>query len=107
MTASTSASMDDEEKNIWEYVIKEEAAYLIPLSQNTCLELIGCLHNIHQLLSDDITEKLKIDSYLNSVVTAIVMAGQGDGERIVHEVMVKNSMLHFDKELEELLNGKG
>ena len=97
---SESADALPETSDVWDFIDNGNVGFLVPLTATKSLDLLSCLHNVHIEMQRDVN---LADEYLTSVVTAMVAAAEGQGDKIVDEIIIRDSMANFDQKYYDVI----
>jgi len=100
MNESENASMNADQA-VWDYIKENPRILGLPLSEKKGLDLLAALRDVYE------TTKQNADAgmfLLTVLANVLVAAAQGDGDEVIEEVTVIESMLEFDREVKKVLD---
>lgn len=100
---SESEDVSAEEADIWEYVKNNKQLIGFPLSDNSGLDILSALADVYENIDKDPTGSKKM---LTLIVTVMLSAISGEGDKVVSEIRVSSAMENFDESIKEILNEK-
>lgn len=92
-----------QDEGIWDYIKAHPKILGLPLSNDKGLDILSAMRDIHETIK---VSPKDADSMLTLLAGVILATSQGDGEEILNEVIVAESMNAFDREAKELFNEK-
>mgnify|MGYP003334521474 CR=1 FL=1 len=99
MNESESASIGGE--NVWEFIADNPKIMGVPLTDNKGLDILSALRDVYMVSKQNPEVGLGLLTVLANVLVA---AAQGDGDEILQEVTVFESMMDFDEQVKEILD---
>lgn len=98
---SESIDVFQDNNEFWEYVKENPLVLGIPVSESKGLDLLSALKDIREAYLKDVKVG---DTMLTLLGTLLLGAANGDGDKMVEEVIVSEAMVDIDKDLKEILN---
>jgi len=86
---------------IWDYVRDNSKIMGIPVSEHKGLDLLSALRDVYKTI--DVDPKAA-QTLLTLLANVLVATSQGNGDAIVEEVIVQESMQQLDDQLKGLLD---
>jgi hypothetical protein len=86
---------------IWDYVRDNPKIMGIPVSEHKGLDLLSALRDVYKTI--DVDPKAA-QTLLTLLANVLVATSQGNGDAIVEEVIVQESMQQLDDQLKGLLD---
>lgn len=100
MSESENAFLNEGD-NVWDF-IKEHPRYMgIPISNRQGLDILNALRDVW------VTNKVdtdKANQMLTMLAAVLVSVQEGQGDKIIEEVLVQEAMIDFEQEAKEILN---
>ena len=100
---SESENVSAEEADMWEYVKNNKQLIGFPLSDSSGLDILSALADVYENIDKDPAGSKKM---LTLIVTVMLSAISGYGDKIVGEIRVSSAMENFDESIKEILNEK-
>jgi hypothetical protein len=100
MNESENASMNADQA-VWDYIKENPRILGLPLSEKKGLDLLTALRDVYETTNKNTEAGMLLLTILANVLVA---AAQGEGDEVVEEVTVIESMLDFDKEVRKVLD---
>jgi len=100
MNESENASMNADER-VWDYIRDNPRILGLPLSEKKGIDLLAALRDVYETTKWDADAGMLLLTVLANVLVA---AAQGDGDEVIEEVTVIESMLEFDREVKKVLD---
>lgn len=101
MTESEDVSANAAE--MWEYIKNNKRIIGFPLSDNSGLDILNALKDVHDSINEDPEGAKKM---LTLIVTVMLSAVSGHGDEVVSEIQVTSAMENFDESIKEILDEK-
>lgn len=101
MTESEDVSANAAE--MWEYIKNNKRIIGFPLSNNSGLDILNALKDVHDNIDEDPEGAKKM---LTLIVTVMLSAVSGHGDEVVSEIQVTSAMENFDESIKEILDEK-
>jgi hypothetical protein len=101
MTESEDVSANAAE--MWEYIKNNKRIIGFPLSDNSGLDILNALKDVHDSIDEDPEGAKKM---LTLIVTVMLSAVSGHGDEVVSEIQVTSAMENFDESIKEILDEK-
>lgn len=90
-------------KMIWKYIEENPKLVGIQVSDKQGLDILNALKDIYETLDDN----LEMGKDMLTMLAGVILASaQGQGDKIVNEVMVQEAMSRFDSSMKDILNEK-
>lgn len=101
MSESPSASMSNEEDNVWKFIKDHPRLIGLPISDRQGLDLLNSLGDVADMIPKDPVMAHKM---LTMIATVIVASVTGNGNETIEELLVAEAMYNFDTETKEILS---
>jgi hypothetical protein len=86
---------------VWDYIKENPRILGLPLSEKKGLDLLTALRDVYETTNKNTEAGMLLLTILANVLVA---AAQGEGDEVVEEVTVLESMMDFDKEVRKVLD---
>jgi len=86
---------------VWDYIKENPRILGLPLSEKKGLDLLTALRDVYETTNKNVEAGMLLLTILANVLVA---AAQGEGDEVVEEVTVLESMMDFDKEVRKVLD---
>ena len=96
-------NVSDETQEFWEFIKDNKQIVGIPVSNNSGLDLLSALRDVHETISSNPDGAKKM---LTLIATVIFASATGESEELVNEIQISAAMEQFDKNITEILNEK-
>jgi hypothetical protein len=100
MSESENVSMDNPTL-VWDYIGENPLLMGIPLSESKGIDLLSALHDVYRASKTDVQAAQMLLTLLANVLVA---ASQGDGDKVLEEVIVQEAMVKFEQEARKVLD---
>ena len=101
MSESENASMNADQAAVWDYIRDNPRILGLPLSEKKGIDLLTALRDVYETTNQNTEAGMLLLTVLANVLVA---AAQGEGDEVIEEVTVIESMLDFDKEVKKVLD---
>jgi hypothetical protein len=101
MSESENASMNADQTAVWDYIRDNPRILGLPLSEKKGIDLLTALRDVYETTNQNTEAGMLLLTVLANVLVA---AAQGEGDEVIEEVTVIESMLDFDKEVRKVLD---
>ena len=100
---SESEDVYQNSKVVWDFIKENPRALGIPISDKQGLDLLNALRDIYLTMDRNVEDAKQMMTMLAGVLVA---AAQGDGDKILEEVLVQEAMFKFEDTVKDILNEK-
>jgi hypothetical protein len=100
---SESEDVYQNSKVVWDFIKENPRALGIPISDKQGLDLLNALRDIYLAMDKNVEDAKQMMTMLAGVLVA---AAQGDGDKILEEVLVQEAMFKFEDTVKDILNEK-
>jgi hypothetical protein len=94
-------SYPKENDSFWDYVKENPRIIGLPVSENKGIDILGALRDIREAYK---VNGIKGDIMLTLLGSLLVGAAQGQGDKMIEEVIVSEAMDSFDTHLKGILD---
>lgn len=101
MTESESASMDELPEKVWDFIKDNPKIIGMPITENKGIDLLNALRDIYKMIEID---QQVAQNMMTVLANILVAAAQGDGDKLVEEVLVQDAMADFDQQIGVILD---
>jgi len=91
------------DETVWDIVKNNPRALGIPISDKKGLDILNALRDIY---IENQTNPKAANNMLTMLAGVLLAAAQGDGDKIIEEVLVQEAMFKFDENIREVLDEK-
>lgn len=98
MSESENASTDND---VWEYISEHPKMLGVPITDSKGLDILSALRDVYVTLKHDKEMGLELLTVLASI---LISSSQGNGDKIIEDITVFESMIDFDIEMKRILN---
>lgn len=88
---------------VWDFIKDHPKMLGIPISEKQGLDLLSAMRDIYVELDVNVDSAKRMMTMLAGVLIA---TSQGEGDKIIEEVLVQEAMFHIDENLKDILNEK-
>lgn len=88
---------------VWDFIKEHPKILGLPLSDKQGLDLLSAMRDIYVELDVNVDSAKRMMTMLAGVLIA---ASQGEGDKIIEEVLVQEAMFHIDDNIKDILNEK-
>lgn len=96
-----SENVSQNPNDVWDYIATHPKLMGIQLSDNQGLDLLNALRDIWVTITDSPEMAAEM---LTMLVSVIISSIQGNGNKVIEELLVQDAKNKFDKGIEEILN---
>ena len=100
MSESENVSTSDEQ-TVWDYIKDNPRILGLPLSEKKGIDLLTALRDVYETTHKNVEAGMLL---LTTLANVLVAAAQGEGDEVIEEVTVIESMLEFDREVKKVLD---
>jgi hypothetical protein len=100
MSELEDASLNNE---VWDFIKENPKILGLPISDKQGLDLLSAMRDVYIELDVNVESAKRMMTMLAGVLIA---ASQGEGDKIIQEVLVQEAMFHIDDNLKDILNEK-
>jgi hypothetical protein len=100
MSGLEDASLNNE---VWDFIKENPKILGLPISDKQGLDLLSAMRDVYIELDVNVESAKRMMTMLAGVLIA---ASQGEGDKIIEEVLVQEAMFHIDDNLKDILNEK-
>jgi uncharacterized protein YtpQ (UPF0354 family) len=100
MNESEDVSLNDE---VWDFIRDHPKMLGLPISDKQGLDLLSAIRDIYLELDVNVDSAKRM---MTMLVGVLIAASQGEGDKIIEEVLVQEAMFNMDNNLKDILNEK-
>jgi hypothetical protein len=88
---------------VWDFIKDHPRILGVPISDKKGLDLLSAMRDIYVELDVNVDSAKRMLTMLAGVLIA---TSQGEGDKIIEEVLVQEAMFHIDDNIKDILNEK-
>jgi hypothetical protein len=88
---------------VWDFIKDHPKILGVPISDKKGLDLLSAMRDIYVELDVNVDSAKRMLTMLAGVLIA---TSQGEGDKIIEEVLVQEAMFHIDDNIKDILNEK-
>lgn len=88
---------------VWDFIKDHPRILGVPISDKKGLDLLNAMRDIYVELDVNVDSAKRMLTMLAGVLIA---TSQGEGDKIIEEVLVQEAMFHIDDNIKDILNEK-
>jgi hypothetical protein len=88
---------------VWDFIKNNPRILGVPISDRQGLDLLNAMRDIYVELDVNVDSAKRMLTMLAGVLIA---TSQGEGDKIIEEVLVQEAMFHIDDNIKDILNEK-
>jgi uncharacterized protein YtpQ (UPF0354 family) len=100
MNESEDVSLNDE---VWDFIRDHPRMLGLPISDKQGLDLLSAMRDVYLELNVNVDSAKRM---MTMLVGVLIAASQGEGDKIIEEVLVQEAMFNMDNNLKDILNEK-
>ena len=100
MSESEDVSSNNE---VWDFIKEHPRMLGIPISDKKGLDLLSAMRDVYIELDVNVESAKRMMTMLAGVLIA---SAQGEGDKIIEEVLVQEAMFNIDDNIKDILNEK-
>jgi hypothetical protein len=100
MNESEDVSLNDE---VWDFIRDHPKMLGLPISDKQGLDLLSAMRDVYLELDVNVDSAKRM---MTMLVGVLIAASQGEGDKIIEEVLVQEAMFNMDNNLKDILNEK-